>query len=185
MTWKILSFGLRSLNAMNNLRLLMTWKTLGRVLRALDSMNRLKVMDNMCHSRSRAQGYGCFEQLSIVNDMNDLISSKLRPLDALSSLGLWMIWMILRHELRVLDVMNDWVMSSWLKILWTAQGCGWHEWLRVMSLRLWMLWAAQSCRWYERLRILWAQATIYYEQLIVMSTMNDSWLWVYGFNFYE
>ena len=61
------------------------------MLRALDSMNRLKVMDNMCHSRSRAQGYGCFEQLSIINDMNNLISRELRALDAMSSLRLRMI----------------------------------------------------------------------------------------------
>ena len=64
-------------------------------------------MDDMCHSGSWAQGYGYFEKLNIVNDMNDLISRELRPLDAMSSLGLWMISMILSHELRVVDDMNN------------------------------------------------------------------------------
>ena len=64
-------------------------------------------MDDMCHFGSWAQGYGCFKQLSIMNYMNDLISRELRLLDAMSSLGLWMIWMILHHEQRVVDDMND------------------------------------------------------------------------------
>ena len=85
--------GHRALNAMNSLGLFMTWMTLGRVLRAPDAM--------------KTQGYGCFKQLSIMNYMNDLISHELRPLYAMSSLGLWMIWMILHHEQRVVDDMND------------------------------------------------------------------------------
>ena len=112
MTWKILSYKLRGLNAMNNLGLLRTWTTLGCVPRALDAMNRLKAMDDMCHSRSWAQGYGFFEQLSNVNDMNDFISHELRPLDATTNLGLWMIWMVLCHELRVVDDVNDFELWS-------------------------------------------------------------------------
>ena len=77
---------------------------------------QLKAMDDTCHSLSWAQGYGCFEQLRIVNDMNDLISCELRSLDVMSSLELWMIWMILCHELRVVDDMNEyelWAYDSW------------------------------------------------------------------------
>ena len=151
MTWKILSYKLRGLNAMNNLGLLRTWTTLGCVPRALDAMNRLKAMDDMCHSRSWAQGYGFFERLSSVNDMNDLISCELRPLDAISSLGLWMIWMILCHELRVVDDMND------------------SE-----------LWAHDS-RYYEQLKVVvdmndfgsWAKGSGCSEQLRVIDDMND------------
>ena len=77
---------------------------------------QLKAMDDMCHSGSWAQGYGCFERLSIVNDMNYLISRELRPLDTMSNLGLCMILMIMCHHLRVVDDMNDsefWAHNSW------------------------------------------------------------------------
>ena len=50
-----------------------------------------------------------------VDDMNDLGSHELRPLDAMNNLGLRVIWMILGWEkgskcyekLRVVDDMND------------------------------------------------------------------------------
>ena len=108
-------------------------------------------MDDMFHSGSWAQGDGCFELLSIVNYMNDLISRELRPLDAMSSLGLWMIWMILHHELRVVDDIND--------------------------SELW----AHDLRYYEQLKVLvdmndfgsWAQGSRCYEQLRVVDDMND------------
>ena len=109
-------------------------------------------MDDMCHSGSWAQGYGCFEQLSIVNDMNDLIFCELRPLDVMSTLGLWMIWMILCHELRVVDDMND--------------------------SKLW----AHDSRYYEKLKVvvdmndfrLWAQGLGCYEKLKIVDDMNNS-----------
>ena len=88
---------------------------------------------------SWAKASRCYEKLRVVDDMNDYASR--------AKGGGW-------HECL-------WVMSSWLKILWTTQGCGWHERIQVVSLRLRMLWAAQSCRWYEQLRIPWAQATRY------------------------
>ena len=108
-------------------------------------------MDDMCHSGSWAQGYGCFEQLSIVNDINDLISRELRPLDALSNLGLWMIWMILRHELRMVDDMND------------SELC------------------THNSRYYEQLKVVvdmndfesWAQGSGCYEKFRVVADMND------------
>ena len=110
-----------------------------------------------------AKASRCYEQLRVVDDMNDSTSR--------AKGGGWHEWL--------------WVMSSRLKILWITQGCGWYEWLWVVNSRLWMLWAAQSCRCYERLRIPWAQATRYYEQLRATDNMNDSWSWTYGFNFYE
>ena len=98
------------------------------------------------------QGYGCFEQLSFVNDTNDLISHELRPLDAMSSLWLWMIWMILYHELRVGDHMND--------------------------SKLW----AHNSRYYKQLKVvvdmndfgLWAQGSGCYKHLRVVDDINDS-----------
>ena len=42
-----------------------------------------------------------------MDDMDDLGSRELRPLDAMSSSRLWMIGMILHHELRVVDDMNN------------------------------------------------------------------------------
>ena len=36
-------------------------------------------------------GYGCYEQLNFVDDMNDLESYELKPLDGTNNLGLWMI----------------------------------------------------------------------------------------------
>ena len=61
----------------------------------------------MNDSGSWAQDSRCYEQLNIMGDMNDLGCHELKPLNAMSSLGLWMIWMILHHELRVVDDMND------------------------------------------------------------------------------
>ena len=106
----------------------------------------------MCHFGSWAQDYGCFEQLSIMNDMNDFISRDLRPLDAMRSLRLWMTWMIMYHELRVVDNMND--------------------------SELW----AHDLRYYEQLKAMvdmndfgsWAHASGCYEQLKVVDDMNNS-----------
>ena len=85
--------------------------------------------------------------------MNDLISHELRPLDAMSSLGVWMIWIIPHHELKVVDDMND---SD--------------------------LWAHDS-RYYAQLKVVvdmnnfrsWAQGSGCYKQLRVVDDMNDSW----------
>ena len=38
-----------------------------------------------------SSSYRCYEQLNFVDDMNDLESYELRPLDAINNLGLWMI----------------------------------------------------------------------------------------------
>ena len=152
----------------------------------------VKVMDDMCHFGSWAKDYGCFEQLSIVKDMNDLISYELRPLDVMSNLELWMIWMILHHELRVVDDMNDselWAhdsrYSEQLKVvvdmsdseLWT-QGFECYEQLRVVDvmndsgspeLRL-----QDTMNNLER-RIIW---TILGRELVALISMNISRMWI-------
>ena len=42
-----------------------------------------------------------------MDDINELGSHELKPLDAMSSSRLWLISMILHHELRVVDDLND------------------------------------------------------------------------------
>ena len=54
-----------------------------------------------------SSGYGYYEQLSFVNDMNDLESCELRPLDAINSSRLWMILMILGCEPMAINAMNN------------------------------------------------------------------------------
>ena len=38
------------------------------------------------------------DHINFVDDMNDLKSCELSPLDAINNLGLWMIGMVLGHE---------------------------------------------------------------------------------------
>ena len=39
--------------------------------------------------------------------MNDLGSYKLKPPNDMNNLGVWMIWTILDHELKALNVINN------------------------------------------------------------------------------
>ena len=48
-------------------------------------------MDDMSYFGSLAQGFGCYEQLKVVDDMNDSRFRELSPLVAMNSLGLRMI----------------------------------------------------------------------------------------------
>ena len=64
-------------------------------------------MVDLSNYRSWAQSSRCYVQLNIVDDMNDLGSCELRPLDTMNNSNLLMLWMILCHELKVLDDMND------------------------------------------------------------------------------
>ena len=102
----------------------------------------------MCYFDLWAQGCGCFEQLNIIDDMNDLRAHELRLLEAMSSLGLLMIWMILHQELKVVDDMNNY--RSWahdsryyeklMVVVDMTQG-GELKTLDVMSnSKLWMIW---------------------------------------------
>ena len=94
---------------------------------------QLCIMNDMYYSESWAEGYGCYEQLSIMDDMNDSRSCEVKPIDAKYISKLCMIWIYLLHGLKVVDDMNDF--GSWV----------------------------QSYGLYERLRIPWAQASKCYE----------------------
>ena len=87
---------------MNNSGIGMTWTSLYGELKPLYDMNNSKL--RMIY-------------------MNDSGSNELKPLDAMNSLGLWVIWTILGQEEKP-------------KMLGTTQGCRWHELLKVVSLRL-------------------------------------------------
>ena len=47
-----------------------------------------------------------YEQLIVVDDMINLGSFELRPLDDMNLLGCWMISMIFHHEIKPIDFMN-------------------------------------------------------------------------------
>ena len=65
--------------------------------------------------------------------MNDSRSCEFMPLDVMHMQGLWMIWIILRHEHKDVDDMNDFG-------LW-AQGSKYIEQLRVVVDM------SDSCKW--------------------------------------
>ena len=75
-----------------------------------------QVVVDMNDFKSWTQGFKCYEKLRVVDDMNNLGSCELRPLDAMNNLGIRMIWMILGHEPMSLDVMNN----SGLWMIWTT-----------------------------------------------------------------
>ena len=60
----------------------------------------------MSYFVSYAQGSRFYDQLRVVDDMNDLRSSDLRPLDAMTISRLWMNGMILGHEPIALNAIN-------------------------------------------------------------------------------
>ena len=69
-------------------------------------------------------------------DMNDSGYRELKPLDAMKTLELMMIWMILCHELKPQDAINNsrlWTtlttFASELRALDAIYGCGSDEWL--------------------------------------------------------
>ena len=72
---------------------------MGHELRALKN--------HMNNSKSEAQGSRCYEQLRVMDDMNNLGSYELRPLDSMNNIGLRMIQIILGHEPMILNVMNN------------------------------------------------------------------------------
>ena len=116
------SCDLRLLDAMNNSSLRMIWTILGCEPMALNAKNSLGLCMtwmNLDHELRTlvlwtTQGYGLYKE-------NNYGSRELRPFDAFESLGVLIIWMIL-------------VMCLWLQMPLTTHGCGWHEWLWVMSM---------------------------------------------------
>ena len=71
MTWTTLGRGLRALDAINNLGLCMTWMTQGHLLSALNVTNRSRLWWTSMNFGSWAQGFRCYEQLKIVDYIND------------------------------------------------------------------------------------------------------------------
>ena len=57
----------------------------------------------MRYSRSGAQGFRCYEQPKVVNDMKDSRSHELRPLDVIDDKGIWLTCMTMGHEHKALD----------------------------------------------------------------------------------
>ena len=60
----------------------------------------------MIYFKSWNQSSRFYKELKVMDDMNDSGSHELKPLDTMNYSGLWMIWMILRDELKPLDDMN-------------------------------------------------------------------------------
>ena len=99
MTWTIPGHGIRPLDFIYSSSLWFTSKNRSYELRALNAMNKIGM--------SWARGFGCYELLRVVDGMNELRSRKLKPLGAMNISWLWMIWMILGHEHKALNVMNN------------------------------------------------------------------------------
>ena len=72
--------------------------TLGHELKAMVDLNDFGLL---------AQGFRCYEQLIVMDDMNNSGFYELRPLDAMNNIGLWMIQMIVGIEPMTLNVMNN------------------------------------------------------------------------------
>ena len=64
-------------------------------------------MANVNNFGSRAQGSRCYEQLTVVDDVNDSVSRDLKPPDAMNSSGLRIISMILGREPMSPNAMNN------------------------------------------------------------------------------
>ena len=78
--------------------------TPGHELRAQDAINN----SGLCLTFSSwSQGSRCYEQLIVVNDMNDSVSCDLRPLDAMNRSELWMLITNLHHALKTLYTLNN------------------------------------------------------------------------------
>ena len=68
---------------------------------------QLRVVDDMSYSRLWAQGYGCYEQLNVVDGINDSGSHELTPLDDINNSGLRTTLMILGPKPMNLNAMNS------------------------------------------------------------------------------
>ena len=94
------------------------------------------LMDELCYSRLVAQGCECYEQLRVVDDMNDLGSRELRPLDAMNNSELWIIWTIPYREPKALNVMN----TLGLLMTLTNQGRELKALESMICSGFWMIW---------------------------------------------
>ena len=143
----------------------------------------------MSYSKLCAIGFGCYEHVRFVNEMNNSRSRYLSHLDAMNRLGLWMTWTILYHKLNAQNAMNN----SGLRMTRTTMT---HElWAldAMNSIGLYMLWIAQDYRCYEQLKVVdemnksrsWAQASKWYDHFKVVVDLNDSRWWAERSRCYE
>ena len=125
-----------------------------------------------------------------MDDMNDLESYELRPLDAINNSGLWMIWLILGREPMVPNSMNNsgmwitWMTSNCelrdldamnnlgLSLTWMTLGRDFNTLNSMHSSRLWMIWTTWDPMNLGLYMVRKAQGCGWYE--------NDSWLWDHG-----
>ena len=134
-------------------------------------------MDDMNDSGSWAQASKCYEQLKIVDDMNDIWVMSLR---------LKVIWIAIGSEWHE----RLWVLSSRLWTLSTTKGYRRHEALYIMSLGLWMQSTSLGCGSHEWLLVceLRALHTMYRSRLSMtwktpghelkaLDAMNSLGLW--------
>ena len=116
-----------------------------------------------------AQGSRCYEQLRVVDDINDLGSYELQSLDSLNNSRLRIIWTIFGRKPMTLNVMNN----SGLWMTWMTQGCEFKALEIMNNLGLWMT------------------RTTPIHELRAIDAMNSSrlWLictpWAHGFECYE
>ena len=168
-----------------------TWRTPGRELR---------IVPNIKNFGSWAQASRFHEELTVMHDMNDSISHHLRPPDAMNSLGLRIIsmilgcepmspnsinnsrlWMKLRnlsHEVRVLDAIK----SSELWMTWTTLGCELKALDAMNNSKLWLAWKIPSCELMDLHGMnnsgLWMTLATLGLELRALNAMNNSRLWL-------
>ena len=124
----------------------MTWRTPGCELRIVANMNNF---------RSWAQGSRYYDQLIIMDGMNDSVSRDLRSPNAMNNSGLLMKLKTPSHEVRALDAIK----SSELWMTWTTPGRGLRALDTMNNLKLWFTWITPS------------------HELKALDAMNNAGLW--------
>ena len=125
---------------------------------------------------SSTEGFRWCDDVRVMDDMNNLRSYELRPLDTMNNSRLWMIWTILHHTLKQLDAMNN--LGLWMT--WMTLGHKLRALNAMNNSRVWMRWATPSHELITLdamkslgLLITWAQDSRCYEQSRVVNYMND------------
>ena len=95
----------------------------------------------MNNSELWAQGSRCYEELRVVDDMNDSGYHELKALDALNSVRLWLTWTTPGCKPRALKAINN----SGLWMAWTTLGCGLNALDTTNNSRLWLTWTTLGC----------------------------------------
>ena len=126
---------LKALDAMNNSRLWVTWATLGHELWLWMLWRTQGIVKYERIGIPWAQTSICYEQLKLVDDMNDSWSWAM-ALNFMNCIGLWMTWTTLGSELRALDATNN----SGLWLTWTTPSCELSILDVINSLKVWMTW---------------------------------------------